>query len=193
MHIADGVVPVEYCLLGYAASVGGLYWFGRDASSREISRMGLLAAATFTASFVQFPVAGASIHLGLFGLLGVLLRGRAFPAVFAALLLQTLLLSHGGLLSLGLNGLNMGGGALAGWAVWSLQAAPAPARAFAAGFVGSLLPASLMATEFWLSGYGKGFFVITGVYALVAAIEGVATAAIVGYLRRAKPEVFATA
>lgn len=193
MHIADGIVPVGVCAGAYAVSLAGVYWCGKDASSREISRMGLLAAAAFTASFVQFPVAGASVHLGLYGLLGVLLRRRAFPAVFAALLLQTLMLSHGGLLSLGLNALNMGSGALAGWAIWSVDAAPASLRAFLAGLVGSLLPAAMMAAEFSLSGYGKGFFVITGVYAIVATIEGTATAAIVGYLRRAKPEAFATA
>lgn len=190
MHIADGIVPVEYCLAGYALSMAGVYALGRKATPREISRMGLLAAAAFTASFVQFPVAGASIHLGLYGLLGVLLRARAFPVVFATLLLQALLLQHGGLISLGLNAVNMGSGALIGWALWSAPGLPASLRAFAAGFVGALLPAVLMAAEFALSGYGKGFFVVTGVYALVAAVEGAATVAIVGFLRRSKPEVF---
>lgn len=193
MHIADGIVPVGYCAGAYAVSTFGAYWLGKDASSREISRMGLLAAAAFTASFIQFPVAGVSVHLGLYGLLGVLLRRRAFPAVFAALMLQTLILSHGGLLTLGLNALNMGSGALAGWAIWSAESVPAPLRAFAAGLAGSLLPAALMASEFYLSGYGKGFFVIAGVYSVVAAIEGLATVAIVGYFLRAKPEAFAAA
>ena len=193
MHVADGILPLGYCAAGYAVSLSAVWAFGKAPSPREVSRMGLLAAAVFTVSFIQFPVAGASVHLGLWGMLGVLLRGRAFPVVFAALLLQTLLLQHGGLLSLGINACNMGAGALAGWAAWSLPGLPAPVRAFVAGFLGALAPAVLMAGEFWLVGYGKGFFLITGVYVALAAIEAVATVGIVSFFARSKPEALAAA
>ena len=85
------------------------------------------------------------MHLGLYGLLGVLLGRRAFPVLFAGLLFQSLLFQHGGLLSLGLNALNMGCGALAGWAIWLIGALPETPRAAAAGFAGALLPAFLLA------------------------------------------------
>ena len=193
MHIADGIIPIEYCVGAYALSLGGVAFWGRRPAPEEVARMGVLAAAAFIGSLVQFPVAGVSVHLGLFGLLGLLLGTRAFPVVFAALLLQALLFQHGGLVSLGLNSLNMGAGALAAAAVWRTPGASEGVRAFAAGFVGAMAPALLMATEFSLAGYGRGFFFIAGVYAAVAAAEGVATTTMVSFFRRMKPEILATA
>ncbi len=189
MHIADGILPVGACAGAYAVSLAGVYASSRKVGTAEMSRMGLLAAAAFTASLIHFPLAGTSVHLGLFGLLGIVLRSRAFPVVFAALLFQSLLFQHGGLLSLGVNSLNMGVGAVCGWLIWSIGSLPDGVRGFAAGFLGVWIPALLMATEFALSGYGRGFFFIAGIYAVAAALEGALTAAIVGFLRRAKPEV----
>jgi len=189
MHIADGVLPVGVCAGAFAVSLASVYASSRKVEPSEMSRMGLLAAVAFTASLIHFPLAGTSIHLGLFGLLGIVLRKRAFPVVFAALLFQSLLFQHGGLLSLGVNALNMGVGAMCGWMVWSLVRFSEEVRGFLAGFLGVLVPALLMATEFALTGYGRGFFFIAGIYSVAAAAEGALTAAIVRFFRRAKPEV----
>jgi cobalt/nickel transport system permease protein len=189
MHIADGILPASACIAAQAVSWAGVYVFGRKIEPQEVSKMGLLASAAFVSSLVHLPVGGASVHLGLFGLLGVLLGRRAFPVVFAALLFQCLLFQHGGLLSLGVNALNMGAGAFAGWAVWRLEALPESARAFGAGFLGALLPAVLMAAEFAAAGYGRGFFFIAGIYAGVAAVEGMVTMAAVAFFRRTRPEI----
>ncbi len=189
MHIADGILPVGACAGALAVSLAGVYASSRKVDPAEMSRMGLLAAAAFTASLIHFPLAGTSIHLGLFGLLGIVLRKRAFPVVFAALLFQSLLFQHGGLLSLGVNALNMGVGTLCGWMIWTTGRFTEEVRGFAAGFFGVLIPALLMATEFALAGYGRGFFFIAGIYTVAAAAEGALTAAIVGFFRRAKPEV----
>ncbi len=155
--------------------------------------MGLLASAAFVSSLVQFPVAGASVHLGLYGLLGVLLGRRAFPVVFAALLFQTLLFQHGGLLSLGVNALNMGAGALVAWGVWRAEALPEGPRAFAAGFAGALLPALLLAAEFAAVDYGRGFYFLAALYAPVAAVEGAITMAAVVFFRKTRPEILSSA
>lgn len=189
MHIADGILPLEFCVAGYVAAVGGAYVLGGKPTPEQISRMGLFAAATFVASLIHFPVAGASVHLGLWGLLGVVLGRRAFPVVFAALLFQALFLGHGGVVSLGLNVVNMGAGALGAWLVWASRIGPAGVRAFAAGFVGTLLPAVVMALQFEAAGYGRGFFAVAGVYVLVALMEGAATALIVGFLARSRPGI----
>ncbi len=189
MHIADGILPAEFCVAAYGVSLGGVYLLGRKTSPEEASRMGLLAAATFVASLVHFPFAGSSVHLGLFGLLGALLGRRSFPVVFVALLFQALLLQHGGLLALGVNTLNMGAGALLGWAVWSWKSLPEEARGFAAGFVGSMVPALLMATEFSFAGYGRGFYAIALIYLAVALVEGAVTTSMIAMFRRLKPEV----
>lgn len=155
--------------------------------------MGLLSSAIFVVSMVHFPLGGTSVHLGLFGLAGILLGTRAFPVVYVSLLFQALLFQHGGILSLGVNALNMGLGALAAAAVWKIEAIPESARSFLGGFLGTLLPAALMAVEFYLAGYGKGFTVIATLYAGVALIEGALTVFIVSFLRRVKPAVLARA
>lgn len=155
--------------------------------------MGLAAAAAFVVSTIQFPVFGLPVHLAMYGLLGILLGPRAFPVVYACFLFQSLLLQHGGLVSLGVNALNAGCGALVGWGVWRLLPASARLRAAAAGFLGALLPALLLAWEFELAAYGRGFYVVASLYAAVAALEAAVTALAVGFLARAKPEILAPA
>ena len=193
MHIADGILPASACVAAQAVAWAGVYASGRKLEPSEVSRMGLLASAAFVSSLIQMPVAGVSVHLGLFGLLGVLLGRRCFPVVFAALLFQALLFQHGGLLSLGVNALNMGAGALAGWAVWRIPGISESARAYGAGFFGALLPALLMAAEFSAAGYGRGFYFIAGLYAAVAAVEGLVTTAAVVFFRRTRPEILSSA
>lgn len=151
--------------------------------------MGLASAAAFVVSTIQFPVAGLPAHLGLYGLIGILLGKRAFPVVYVCLLFQSLLLQHGGLLSLGVNSLNMGLGAFAGWWLWRLLPGQRGLRALGAGLVGALLPAFLLAVEFELADYGRGFYVVASLYAVVAAIEAAVTVLAVSFLGRAKPDI----
>ncbi|MNC94303.1 cobalt transport protein CbiM [compost metagenome] len=56
-----------------------------------------------------------------------------------------------------------------------------------------MLPAFLIAVEFSISGYGKGFYFITMLYAGLAVVEGLLTAGIVAYFQRVKPEILSTA
>lgn len=151
--------------------------------------MGLASAAAFVVSTIQFPVAGLPAHLGLYGLIGILLGKRAFPVLYVCLLFQSLLLQHGGLLSLGVNSLNMGLGACVGWGVWRLLPVRSSLKAVLAGFAGALLPALLLAWEFELAAYGRGFYVIATLYSVVAVIEAAVTALAVAFLERVKPEI----
>jgi len=190
MHIADGIIPVSVCLAADAVALGGAYLFGRKLEAEEVPKMGLTAAAVFTVSLLNFPLGGASIHLGLFGFAGILLGVRAFPVVFATLLFQSLVFQHGGLISLGLNSVNMGAGALAGWLIWrALLFAPSIIPAFLAGFAGIFLPALMMAAEFSLAGYGKGIFYIMMIYLPAAVIEGILTVFIIGFFKKSRPEL----
>jgi ABC-type Co2+ transport system permease subunit len=97
------------------------------------------------------------------------------------------------LLALGLNAVNMGGGALLAAGIWQLRAIPEAGRGFLAGFVGTFVPALAMAAEFSGAGYGRGFYFIASLYAGVALLEGLLTAAIVAYVRRVKPAVLSAA
>ncbi len=151
--------------------------------------MGLAAAAAFVVSTIQFPILGVPAHLGLYGLLGMILRKRAFPVIYVCLLFQMLLFQHGGLLSLGVNSLNMGLGACVGWWSWSLRPLPPSLRAAVAGFAGALLPALALAWEFELADYGRGFFVIASLYSVVAAVEGAVTLLAQSFLQRARPDL----
>ena len=121
MHIADGILATELVLAADAASIGAIYLFGKKIDTDDIPKMGMMAAALFVASLVHFPIAGTSMHLGLYGLAGILLGWLSFPVVFLALLFQSLLFQHGGLLSTGINAINMGAGALLAYGIWSLK------------------------------------------------------------------------
>jgi len=189
MHIADGILPVGLSAAAGAASLAGAVWWGRAIQPAEVARMGLLASTLFTASLIHIPVAGASVHFSLLGLAGILLGARAFPVVCATLLMQALLFQHGGLLSLGVNCLNMGVGALAAAALWrALPLAPRP-RAIVCSFAATMTAALLMAAEFAAAGYGRGFFWIAGVYSLLAALEAAFTAVVIDVVRKVRPEV----
>ena len=189
VHVADGILPVAGCVAAHIASSAWLYSTCRDVQAAEASRMGLASAAAFVVSTVQFPIAGLPAHLGLYGLIGILLGKRAFPVLYVCLLFQSLLLQNGGLLSLGVNSLNMGLGAFAGWWLWRLVPARAAIRALLAGFVGALLPALLLAWEFELADYGRGFYVVASLYAVIAAVEAAVTTLAVSFLGRTKPDI----
>lgn len=171
--------------------MAGVWLAGRRIASDEVVRMGMVSAAIFSVSMVHFPVGGTSIHLGLFGAGGILLGRRCVPVAFATLLFQALIAQHGGLLTLGLNTINMATGMLLAAAIWKLTPVGEATRAFFAGFLGTMLPAAMVAVEFWLAGYGKGFGVIAGAYSVVALIEGALTSFLIAYLRRVKPAVLA--
>lgn len=189
MHIADGIIATEVCIAADAISLGALYAFSRKTEAEDIPRMGFFAAALFIISLIHFPMAGTSIHLSLFGLAGIALGIRAFPVIFVALLFQSLIFQHGGLLTVGLNAINMGAGATAGWLVWKAGGIPESIRAFAAGFLAVLLAAFLMALEFQLTGYGRGAIFLVYVYSVAAIIEGMLTLTIVAFFRRVKSDI----
>jgi cobalt/nickel transport system permease protein len=189
MHIADGILPAGPCLAAQAAAVGVLWWSGRALPAAQIPRVGLLSAGLFVVSLLHFPVAGTAMHLGLYGFAGILLGRRGFLALYAALFLQAVLFQHGGLMSLGVNALNMGLGIGAGVVLWRIPVLPEAPRAFLAGCLGTLLPVVLMAAEFAATGYGKGFWAVASVYALVALLEGAATVLLVQVLRRSSPQL----
>ncbi len=187
MHISDGIIDTNVCIAAGAVSIGLVYLSGRNTSVEEIPRMGMMGAALFVASLIHFPLAGTSMHLGLFGIAGIILGKRSFPPVFAALLFQSLIFQHGGLVTLGVNSINMGAGAFAGWMIWKTKFINENIRALLAGFLGIIVPMLLMILEFRVSGYGRGILYLFSVYLLLAAIEGVITLGAVRFIRRVKP------
>lgn len=191
MHVADGILPAGLCAAAGAASLAGAVWWGRGVHNGEVARMGLMASTLFTASLIHIPLAGASVHFSLLGLAGILLGARAFPVVFATLLMQALLFQHGGLMSLGVNALNMGTGALAAAVLWRWLPGGVRPRVFVCSFAAAMTAALMMAAEFSAAGYGKGFYWIAGVHSLLGVIEAALTVVIVDVVRKVRPEVVA--
>ena len=189
MHVADGILPVEMSIAGYVLAIGAAVLTSRKLETEEVPRMGLLAAATFVASLVNVPVAGVSVHFGLFGLVGLLVGVRVVPVIFAVLILQTFLFQHGGFLSLGVNVVNMASGGLAGAVLGRYLPGPLGMRAALAGFAGIFLPVLLLLGEFQIAGYGRSILLLAGVYAIVGVLEGAFTAMVVAFIARTKPSL----
>ena len=190
MHIADGILPASISIGADAAAVALVYLSGRNLKSEEIPKMGIFAAALFIVSLIHFPIpGGTSIHLGLYGLAGLIFGMRAIPILFVDLLFQALIFQHGGLLSVGVNTLTMGGGAAAAWGIWKLIKINNQVKSFACGFMGILIPALLIAAIFLTIDYGKGMAFIVSVYLPAAFIEGLLTVVIYNYFKKVKPEI----
>ena len=190
MHIADGVLPAWVSAGGWAITIPGLGLSLRRLPPEDIPRLGLLTAAVFMASLIHVPLGPTSVHLVLNGLTGILLGPLAFLAFFVALLLQALLFQFGGLFSLGVNTLVMGGPAfLVGWLS---RRYPGIIRPFFSGILGGgavLFSGILLALVLSLS--GEAFYQVARLALVahlpVAAVEGMVTALTVAALRRISP------
>lgn len=189
MHIADGILPVHICITADVAAVGALYAAGRKLKAEEIPKMGVFTAAMFIISLIHFPLAGTSLHLGLFGLAGLVFGKRAYPIIFITLLFQSLVFQHGGLLSLGVNALAMGTGALAGWFIWDFIPVNVKVKSFLCGFFGIFIPALAVSLLFLMIDYGNGMVFFMSVYIPAAVVEGALTAAAAAFFLKVEPDI----
>jgi len=103
VHIADGVLSWPWLAGGFAlAGVLALLacWRLRE---DEVPRVALMSAAFFVASSIHVKLGPSSVHLLLNGLVGVVLGWRAPLAILLGVVLQALLIPHGGLTTIGVN------------------------------------------------------------------------------------------
>jgi len=189
MHIADGIIDTRICIAAHALAMAAVYFSGRKAEAEDIPKMGITGAALFSISLIHLPMAGTAVHPGLYGLAGIILGKRSFSVVYIVLLFQALLFQHGGLITLGLNALNMGIGATLAWLLWSVRGIPVFIRAFMAGALGILTPAVLMAFEFEMSGYGKGIRYLLAASVLLALLEGSITTLVVKFFKKTQSDI----
>jgi len=119
MHLHDTILldtPTGLGLLvaGGIATTAGMIVGSRKMGADETARAGMMAAFVFVASSIHVPVplSPTPLHLGLYGLAGVLLGYRVLLVAPIAFGLQAILFGHGGLYAVGLNALNMSVGAL---------------------------------------------------------------------------------
>ena len=196
MHISEGVLSTQVLIAGWAASGVGVYIGLKKLEPDKIARTALVASAFFLASLIHFKLGPSSAHLTLIAPAGLLLGWQVFPAVLAALFLQAILFNFGGFLVLGANLFIMAAPALAAYLIFKkliINNKFAVIFAFLAGALAVLLAASLAGAALALSNHefiniAKILFVANLPLAL---IEGIITALLISWLKRAAPEFLA--
>jgi len=206
MHIGPGFLspPVwgTAAVVSGAALAGALAVANRRLQERRVVLMGVMGAFVFAAQMVNFPVLpGTSGHLGGGLLLGILLGAAPAIVVMASILVvQALVFQDGGVEALGANILTMGVvPALVGAAVrrlWEGSRGLGPTVAtFLGGVVAVLVGATMVILMLWWSGsipegvgLGRALAVMDGVHLLIGLVEGAASAAVVQFVLRVRPE-----
>ncbi|MBM4321492.1 MAG: cobalamin biosynthesis protein CbiM [Deltaproteobacteria bacterium] len=213
MHMADALISPAVGGAMWAASAGLIGWSARRASAglddRTVPLMGVIGSFVFAAQMINFtiPATGSSGHLGGGLLLAVLLGPHAaFLAMASVLAVQALLFADGGLLALGCNIFNLG--FFPCFVAYPLVFAPLTRERLGRG---RLLAASLLAavlglqlgalgvvletvlsrtTELSLAGF---LLLMQPIHLAIGVVEGLATAAVVTFLWRARPELLQVA
>lgn len=209
MHMADTLV---------SPPVGGVLWVAAGAliafCSRKVKlatrddlvpQMGVLGAFIFAAQMINFaiPVTGSSGHLGGGLLLSILLGPYAAFLVMASVLtVQAFFFADGGLLALGCNMINLGfipafiAYPLVYRPVIRLAGGSRTLGAVVAAVVGLQLGALGVVLETWASGISELPFrtfvlMMLPVHVAIGIFEGGATAAVVAFVLRVRPDALA--
>ncbi len=199
MHIAEGVLSVPVLMGGGLITIAGLARGLRTVHSHTVPRIGVLSAALFVASLVHVPIGGASAHLVLSGLAGMLLGWAAFPAIFVALLLQAVLFQFGGFTTIGVNTAVLACPAIFCHGLLRRRIRRGGRAGFAAAFVGGALPIAmsgvLVAAALRLSGaeFTHAAVVLLAAHGPILVVEGFIGAFCITFLRAVKPGLMALA
>jgi cobalt/nickel transport system permease protein len=211
MHISEGILPYGWAAFWFLASAPfvayGLRRLGQ-ASEGDLSfkpLVGLLTAAVFIISCmpIPVPVAGTASHPCGTGISAILL-GPAISVLVAAaaLFIQALFLSHGGLSTLGANIFSMGVmGSFTGFVVFRLLRRFKVSLAAAALIAGMLADwATYVATSFELAAGIRGDAPLLPLFLKIMVafiptqlplgiLEGMMTAGMISLLHRKRPDL----
>lgn len=213
MHMADALISPAVGGTMWAVTAGLLAYCARK--TRELLRdnlvpmMGVLGAFTFASQMINFtiPGTGSSGHLGGGLILAVLLGPHAaFLVIASVLTVQAFFFADGGLLALGCNIFNLG--FFPSFIAYPLiyrtisrgeyGTTRAWLAAMLAAIVGLQLGAFSVVLETKASGisdlpFGAFFLLMQPIHLAIGIVEGLATAAVVTFVARARPEVLPTA
>src|SRR5688500_825528 len=208
MHMSDGLVNAPTALgFGLVAVLGLAVAASRaraDLNERTAPMAGLVTAFVFAVQMINFPILpGASGHL-LGGALVAILVGPWVGSLCIAIVLvvQAFLFADGGLTALGTNIVNMAlVGVFAGHAVATAMRPLARrgrtgllATAFVAALVNTVVAAAAFVLEYAIGGAGGAALatvtgLMIGLHVLIGIGEGVITAATVGAVAAARPDL----
>lgn len=213
MHMADALISPSVGGALWAASAGLIGWCARKVrqslDGQLAPLMGVLGAFIFAAQMVNFtiPGTGSSGHLGGGLLLAVLLGPfAAFVVIASVLTVQALFFADGGLLALGCNIFNLG--FFPAFIAFPLVYRPIvkDARDGVRLWVGALLAAVVglqmgalsVVMETGLSGvsalpFRTFVWLMLPIHLAIGIVEGLATAAVVSFVMKARPAAVTTA
>lgn len=213
MHMADALISPAVGGTMWAVTAGLLAFCARK--TRELVRedlvpmMGVLGAFIFASQMINFtiPGTGSSGHLGGGLLLAILLGPyAAFLVIASVLTVQAFFFADGGLLALGCNIFNLG--FFPAFLAYPLlyrplsRGASGTPRAWLAAVVAAVaglqLGAFSVVLETKASGisdlpFGAFLLLMQPIHLAIGMVEGLATAAVVTFVARARPEVLTTA
>jgi len=210
MHIADALLSPAVGATMWAAAGAGITWssrrISRDLDDGALPLMGVLGAFVFTVQMINFaiPGTGSSGHLGGGLLLAILLGPHAALLAMASILaIQALLFADGGLLAFGCNLVNLGFlPCFIGYPIFRrLAGGTSPSRlafaTIAAAAVTAQLGALAVVLETVFSGISELPFrpfstFMMSIHLPIGIVEGIMTTLIVGFLRKARPEIWRT-
>ncbi|CAH2029956.1 energy-coupling factor ABC transporter permease [Trichlorobacter ammonificans] len=213
MHMADALI---------SPAVGGTMWavsaamiarcssrIRTSGDDRTVPLMGVLGAFVFAAQMINFtiPLTGSSGHLGGGLLLAVLLGpAAAFLTIASVLVVQALFFADGGLLALGCNIFNLGffPAFVAYPLLYRPLAGAVPSRirltgaAVVAAVAGLQLGAGAVVLQTTLSGisslpFGPFLLLMQPIHLAIGVVEGLVTAAVLQFVRTARPELLGNA
>jgi cobalt/nickel transport system permease protein len=209
MHMADALLSPGVGLTMWLAAGSALAVASRRvrdrADDRLVPLMGMLGAFVFAAQMVNFaiPATGSSGHLCGALLLAILLGPHAaFIVIASVLTVQALFFADGGLLALGANMFNLG--VLPCYLAYPLVyrplagAARSTRRAAVAAMLAAVVALQLGALAVVLQTVASGISslplrsflgLMLPIHLAIGVVEGMATVALVLFLRRARPEL----
>ena len=107
MHLSDGFVPMDWCAAGYLVTAILIGIGLRRLREEDLPKIALMTAAFFVTSSIHVKMGPTTVHAVMTGLVGAVLGGEAALAIFVGLLMQAILLSHGGFTTLGINAVSL--------------------------------------------------------------------------------------
>ena len=213
MHMADALLSPAVGAAFWAGTAGALAYCSKKvretADEKIIPLMGVLGAFIFAAQMINFtiPGTGSSGHLGGGMILAALVGPHAAFIVMASVLtVQALFFADGGLLALGCNIWNLG--IYPCFIAYPLifkpfvRANSSPQRIIAASLLSAVVSLQLGAfsvvIETVLSGkselpFTTFLFLMQPIHLAIGLVEGMATAGILLFVKKARPELLESA
>ncbi|WP_010243581.1 energy-coupling factor ABC transporter permease [Acetivibrio cellulolyticus] len=213
MHMADALISPVVGGTMLAAAVGvaaySIKKIRYDLDEKKIPLMGVMGAFVFVSQMINFtiPGTGSSGHLGGGLLLAILLGSHAgFLTMASVLLIQALFFGDGGLLAYGCNLFNLG--FYTCFIAYPLiykcftRKTTNSKKIFAASMVSAIVGLQIgsfsVVLETLLSGktelhFGAFLLMMQPIHLAIGVVEGFATATVVTFVWKARPEIIENA